>query len=140
MTDLGDSQGGMNDAAPDAARVALSCVDYQTNFQKVNDNTIGPSMHPRTAVRHQCIEKCGVSVTGAARILGADRQTRSNLLNARSGISPEMAMRLEQAVGTPAREWLIRHLDHDLAVVLRRADELRVQPFRAPIRKRRGAA
>lgn len=85
--------------------------------------------HPGTTVRQDCIEKNGLSVTDAARILGVDRQTLSNLLNARSGISPEMAIRLEKAFGTPAREWLIRQLDHELAEVMLRADEIEVQPF-----------
>jgi len=89
-------------------------------------------MHPRTTVRQNCLVKNGLSVTDAARILGVDRQTLSNLLNARSGISPEMAVRLEKAFGTPAREWLIRQLDHELAEVMRRTDEVEVEPFRAP--------
>jgi T5orf172 domain len=38
------------------------------------------------------------SVTDAARILGVDRQTLSNLLNARSGISPEMAVELKAEI------------------------------------------
>lgn len=87
-------------------------------------------MHPGTTVRQDCLEKNGLSVTDAARVLGVDRQTLSNLLNARSGISPEMALRLEKAFGTPAREWLIRQLDHELAEVMRRANKIKVEPFR----------
>lgn len=87
-------------------------------------------MHPGTTVRQDCLERHGLSVTGAARVLGVDRQTLSNLLNARSGISPEMAVRLEKAFGTPAREWLLRQLDHELAEVMRRADAIKVEPFR----------
>lgn len=70
-------------------------------------------------------------MTDAARILGVDRQTLSNLLNARSGISPEMAIRLEKAFGTPARDWLIRQADYELTVVMRRAKKIKVGPFRA---------
>lgn len=88
-------------------------------------------MHPGAKVRQDCIEKNGLSVTGAARVLGVDRQTLSNLLNARSGISPEMAIRLEKAFGTPAREWLMRQLDYELAEVMRRAKKIKVEPFRA---------
>lgn len=87
-------------------------------------------MHPGTVVRQDCLEKYGLSVTNAARVLGVDRQTLSNLLNARSGISPEMAVRLEKAFGTPAREWLLRQLDHELAEVMRRANKIKVEPFR----------
>jgi addiction module HigA family antidote len=87
-------------------------------------------MHPGAAVRQDCIEKNRLTVTDAARILGVDRQTLSNLLNARAGISPEMAVRLEKAFGTPAREWLIRQLDYELTDVLRRANKIKVEPFR----------
>lgn len=82
-------------------------------------------------------------MTDAARILGVDRQTLSNLLNARSGISPEMAVRLEKAFGTPAREWLIQQLDYELTEVLRRANTIKVEPFRAraqSARERQGEA
>ena len=89
------------------------------------------AMHPGTNVRQNCIEKNGLSVTNAARILSVDRQTLSNLLNARSGISPEMALRLEKAFGTPAREWLIRQLDYELAEVLRRENKIKVKPFQS---------
>jgi antitoxin HigA-1 len=97
-------------------------------------------MHPGTTVRQDCIEKNGLSVTDAARILGVDRQTLSNLLNARSGISPEMAVRLEKAFGTPAREWLIRQLDYELAEVLQRAGDIRIEPFRASTTERQAEA
>lgn len=62
-------------------------------------------------------------------MLGVDRQTLSNLLNARSGISPEMAIRLEKAFGTPAREWLMRQLDHELIEATHKADSIEVRPF-----------
>jgi len=88
-------------------------------------------MHPETTVRQDCLEKNGLSVTDAARVLGVDRQTLSNLLNARSGTSPEMAVRLEKAFGTPAREWLMRQLNYELAEVMRRAKKIKIEPFRA---------
>lgn len=86
-------------------------------------------MHPGSVVRQECLEKHGLSVTDAARVLGVDRQTLSNLLNARSGISPEMAIRLEKAFGMPAREWLMRQLDHELAEAMHKVDGINVQPF-----------
>ena len=97
-------------------------------------------MHPGTTVRQHCLEKYGLSVTDAARVLGVDRQTLSNLLNARSGISPEMAIRLEKAFGTPARDWLIRQLDHELAEAMRRVGHIPVEPFLAAVGERQGDA
>lgn len=90
-------------------------------------------MHPGTTVRQDCLEKNGLSVTDAARVLGVDRQTLSNLLNAKSGISPEMAVRLEKAFGTPAREWLVLQLEYELAEIMRRVEKINVEPFRASI-------
>lgn len=87
----------------------------------------GGTMHPGFLVRQECLEKHGLNVTGAARVLGVDRQTLSNLLNARSGISPEMAIRLEKAFGTPAREWLMRQLDYELTQAMHKADAIDVQ-------------
>jgi addiction module HigA family antidote len=97
-------------------------------------------MHPGTTIRQDCLERNGLSVTDAARILGVDRQTLSNLLNAKSGISPEMAVRLEKAFGTPARDWLVKQLDFELTEVMRRADEIEVQPFHPSADRRRGDA
>ncbi len=96
-------------------------------------------MHPGMTVRQDCLEKNGLSVTDAARVLGVDRQTLSNLLNARSGISPEMAVRLEKAFGTPAREWLMRQLDYELVEVMRRAKKIKVEPFRASTKEDGGS-
>ena len=85
--------------------------------------------HPGTLVRDECITANGLTVTEAARILGVDRQTLSNLLNARAGISPEMAVRLEKAFGTSAKGWMERQLEYEYAEVMRRADEISVEPF-----------
>lgn len=84
-----------NRSACMASIITVQCIyPFKRNRQ---------AMHPGTAIRRDCVEKNGLSVTDAARILGVDRQTLSNLLNARSGISPEMAVRLEKAFGTSAR-------------------------------------
>ena len=55
--------------------------------------------HPGLSVRHDCLEPLGLSVTEAARKLGVSRKQLSELVNARSGISPKMAIRLDKAFG-----------------------------------------
>ena len=85
--------------------------------------------HPGTQVRKECIAKNGLTVTEAARILHVDRQTLSNLLNGHSGMSPEMAVRLEKVFGTPAKDWMQRQLDYDYAQVMKRAAKITVEPF-----------
>jgi addiction module HigA family antidote len=51
--------------------------------------------HPGGVVFRQCIEPLGLSITDAAA-LGVTRNTLSELVNAKRGISPEMAVRLVQ--------------------------------------------
>jgi addiction module HigA family antidote len=45
-------------------------------------------------------------VTEAARQLGVSRKQLSDIVNGRSGISPEMAIRLDKAFGGGAVTWL----------------------------------
>ena len=55
--------------------------------------------HPGLAVRYDCLEPLGLSVTQGAKILGVTRQTLNNLVNGKAAISPEMAIRLDKAFG-----------------------------------------
>jgi antitoxin HigA-1 len=57
--------------------------------------------------------------------LGITHQALNNVVNSRSGISPEMAIRLDKAFGGGAEIWLGLQLDYDLARV--RKNESRIQ-------------
>ena len=61
--------------------------------------TIKNPPHPGLSVRHDCIEPLDLTITEAANILGVTRQALNNLVNGKSGISPEMAIRLDKAFG-----------------------------------------
>ena len=84
-------------------------------------------------MRAECLVPHRLSVTDAAGVLGVDRQTLSNLLNGRSGISPEMALRLEKAFGSPARTWMERQMNFELAEVMKRADAIDVRPYKGAV-------
>lgn len=56
----------------------------------------------------------GVSVTSAASHLGVTRATLSRILNGSAGVSPEMALRLESAIGTSADMWVGMQASYDL--------------------------
>jgi addiction module HigA family antidote len=71
--------------------------------------------HPGEHIRFDYIEPLGLTITQAARDLGVNRQTLNNLVNGRSGISPEMAIRLSKAFGGPASMWLELQMNYDLA-------------------------
>jgi addiction module HigA family antidote len=55
------------------------------------------------------------------------RQALNNLANGKSGVSPEMAVRLSKAFGSTAETWLRLQVAYDLAHV--RADEIHVQRY-----------
>jgi antitoxin HigA-1 len=63
------------------------------------------------------LEELGVKITEAAKVLGITRQQLHNLIAGRSGITPEMALRLEKALGSSANAWLRMQMNYDLARV-----------------------
>ena len=55
--------------------------------------------HPGIVVLQECIEPLGLTITQAAEALGVTRNTLSELVNGKRGISPEMAVRLSRVFG-----------------------------------------
>lgn len=83
--------------------------------------------HPGESVRYDCLEPLGLSVTEGAKVLGVTRQALNNLVNGKSGISPEMAIRLDKAFGGGAEIWLGLQMDYDLAQAMKHADAIKVK-------------
>jgi addiction module HigA family antidote len=88
-------------------------------------------VHPGRIVRHDCLEPLGLSVTAGARILGVTRQTLTKVVNGKSSISPEMAIRLTKAFGSTEETWLGMQLAYDLASA--RKDEDKIKVRRQPV-------
>jgi antitoxin HigA-1 len=80
--------------------------------------------HPGLTLRDDIIPALGLTVTSAARQLGIARPTMSRVINGRSAISPEMALRIEKWLGVDrggdARVWLAQQMAHDLWQVQKR--------------------
>ena len=85
--------------------------------------------HPGEVVRELCIDPAGLTVTAAAEVLGVSRQTLSELLNGRAGISPEMAVRLSKAFGGSVESWLQQQMQYDLAQVQKKAAQINVKRY-----------
>ena len=81
--------------------------------------------HPGLVVLQECIEPSGLSITDAASALGVTRNTLSDLVNAKRGISPEMAVRLSKVFGGTEQGWLVQQAQYDLAHV--RADRIKLK-------------
>lgn len=79
--------------------------------------------HPGLSVRHDCLEPLELSVTEAAHKLGISRKQLSDIVNCRSGISPEMAIRLDKVFGGGAETWYRIQASYDLAQAMKRAGQ-----------------
>jgi addiction module HigA family antidote len=81
--------------------------------------------HPGEIIRELCLEPLGLSVTDASKALGVSRKTLSELLNGRSGISPDMAIRLSIAFDTTPESWMNQQTQYDLAKAEKKRPKLK---------------
>jgi antitoxin HigA-1 len=88
--------------------------------------------HPGRSIRTACLEPLGLSVTGGAKVLGVTRQTLNNIIHGKSGISPEMAIRLSKAFGSTPETWLRMQVAYDLAQALKEEDKIKVRRQHVP--------
>lgn len=90
--------------------------------------TVGPMKdppHPGEIIREEVIRPLGLSVTAAASALGVTRQALSAFLNERSDLSPEMALRIEMALGPKAEVMMAIQTDYAMARARARLPEIR---------------
>ena len=85
--------------------------------------------HPGGIIRRQVIQPLGLSVSQAAAVLGVSRQALSLLLNERTDLSLQMALRIEKAFG-PKMDHLMRmQLAYNLAAQRAQEDQIRVKRY-----------
>ena len=82
--------------------------------------------HPGGIVKRECLEPLGLSVTRAAEGLGLSRQALSELVNEKTPVSAEMAIRLSKAFGSSPETWLGMQTAYDLWEARERAGQLQV--------------
>lgn len=76
--------------------------------------------HPGSILREDILPVLELTVTKAASQLGISRAMFSRILNEHAGISPEMALRLEEWLnergyrGGRADQWAAMQLDYDM--------------------------
>lgn len=87
--------------------------------------------HPGGIIRRQCLEPLALSVTEAAKGLGVTRQALSELLNERTGVSVEMAIRLSKAFGSSPETWLGMQMAYDLWRAREQVRAIHVRQFTA---------
>ena len=104
----------------------------KTTIKKTSNTLMHNPPHPGEVLIKLCLEPLGLSVTKAAKALVVSRTTLSNLLNGRTGIRPEMAVRLSIAFDTTAESWMNQQVQYDLWQAQQRAASIHVERFAVP--------
>jgi antitoxin HigA-1 len=86
--------------------------------------------HPGEILREDVLAPLGIDVTEAAARLGVARTTLSRVLNSRSGVSPELALRLQDANAGAARFWMNLQANYELSKAASRRRP-RVRPLQS---------
>lgn len=85
--------------------------------------------HPGEILKADYLEPLTLSVTEAAEGLGIARKNLSAILNGRSGISPEMAIRLAEAFDTTPDLWLNLQTNYDLWKTMNSREPRKIKKF-----------
>ncbi len=87
--------------------------------------------HPGEIIRELCLEPLGLSISETAKALDVSRSTLSSLINGKTGISPEMAVRLSIAFGTSSESWMNQQTQYDLWIAEQMRNKLKVKKLSA---------
>ena len=85
--------------------------------------------YPGRSIKDACLEPLGLNVTEGAKVLGVTRNTLSRVINGQSGISPDMAIRLEKAGWSNADHWLRLQTAYDLAQARKHQNRIQVERY-----------
>ena len=88
-----------------------------------------PHIHPGANIKYDCLEPLELNITEGAKVLGITRNTLSRIINGHSGISADMAIRLEKAGWSNAGQWLRLQTAYDLAQARQHEDEIHVERY-----------
>lgn len=86
--------------------------------------------HPGEFIVSVYLEPNGISGREVASKLGVSPSTLNRILTGRSGVSPEMALRLSKCLGRSPESWLAMQHAHDLWQAKKSVDLSDVEPVR----------
>ncbi len=78
--------------------------------------------HPGEILKQDYLPGYNLTVTSFSLKMGVSRNTASELVNCKIGISPEMALKLEKAFKVSAKFWLDLQTQYDLWQARRRVN------------------
>ena len=89
-----------------------------------------PVIHPGEFLIAELIEANNLTVSAVADMLRVSRQTISNIINEKSDISPEMALRIATVFGGSADIWLRLQAKYDLQIAAKKVKQIKLTPYR----------
>lgn len=118
-------------ASPPVKQFATEAANRNFIFKtKVLKRTMR-NIHPGEILREEVINANELTVTEAAKMLGVTRTTLSNILNAKSDISPEMCYRIAGVFGGTPDVWANLQTKYNLRTIADKVGNLKLIPFRA---------
>lgn len=87
-------------------------------------------MHPGEYITEFYIKEVGLSMRDIARCLDVAPSTLSRLLNCKSRVTPEMALRLSFVLGRSAQSWLNMQEYHDVWHAEQTFDSSKLTPIK----------
>jgi len=94
-------------------------------------------VHPGKIIKHS-IDSSNLSITDTAEWLGVTRQTLSRVINGKTSVSPEMAVRISKAFGSTPEHWLRMQLAYDMSHLQEKTKHIHVKRFPNPVNERVG--
>ena len=88
--------------------------------------------HPGAFIRQVYLEPFGLSHREVAKKLGVAPSTFNRVVQGKSQVSPEMAIRLSKTLGRSAESWLAMQTNFDLWHAKRKVDLRKVQQIQLP--------
>lgn len=83
--------------------------------------------HPGEIIKELCLEPLELSISEAAKALGVNQKKLSSIINGKTKISPEMAVRLSIAFDTTSESWLNQQMQYDLWQAEQHRNEMNVK-------------
>lgn len=74
----------------------------------------------------------GITISDFAAAIGISRVTLSRIINGHASITPDLAIRLEEALGTSREMWANLQSNYDLWIEAHRQDRVVVRAVRKP--------
>ena len=89
-----------------------------------------PVIHPGEVLFTELIEANGLTISEVAQILHVSRQSVSNIINKKSDISPEMALRISTVFGGTPDIWLRLQAKYDLQIAAKKIKQMKLTPYK----------